>query len=169
VRLGSDAFQTRLLLQEVTCANGDEAAELFYGRDLFTRVGAMPVTVLKLLQDRGSAQLLEGGEHRRRKRMFISLMTPESIASLVKRRSARGARTSRKPSSTAFRVAAKWQPARFQALVGGKVTKRSDALDLEEGVFKKRSPHRIALPLSAGRRRILEQAKDEFRKVFGRE
>jgi hypothetical protein len=81
------------------------------------------------------------------------------------------------------------------------VSEHSDALDLEEGVFTKRSPHRIALSLkrsaerskrrkgtpyqsamsmlnfqinragknmSAGRRRILEDAKDELRKVFGR-
>jgi len=82
------------------------------------------------------------------------------------------------------------------------VTKHSDALDLEEGVFRKRSPHQIALSLkrsaerskrrkgtpfqsamsmlnfqinragkgmSPARRRILEGAKDELRKVFGRE
>ena len=83
----------------------------------------------------------------------------------------------------------------------GEVTKHSDALDLEAGVFKKRSPRQIALSLkrsaerskrrkrtpyqsamsmlnfqinragktmSAGRKRILEEAKDELRKVFGR-
>lgn len=83
----------------------------------------------------------------------------------------------------------------------GEVTKRSDALDLDEGVFKKRSPHQIALSLkrsaerskrrkgtpyqsamsmlsfqinragsnmSSARKRILEEAKDELRKVFGR-
>ena len=82
------------------------------------------------------------------------------------------------------------------------VTKHSDALDLEEGVFKKRSPRQIALSLKrsaerskrrkgtpyqsamsmltfeinragkglpAGRRRILEDAKEELRKAFGRE
>lgn len=81
------------------------------------------------------------------------------------------------------------------------VSEHSDALDLEEGVFTKRSPRQIALSLkrsaehstrrksspyrsamsmltfqinragkgmSAGRRRILEDAKDELRKVFGR-
>ena len=81
------------------------------------------------------------------------------------------------------------------------VSKRSNALDLEEGVFKKRSARQIALSLkhsaeaskrrkgtplrsampilnfeinragngmSGGRRRILENAKDEMRKVFGR-
>ncbi len=83
----------------------------------------------------------------------------------------------------------------------GQVTKRSDALDLEKGVFKKRSARQIALSLkrsaehskrrkgtpyqsamsmltfeinragkrmSAGRRHILENAKDELRKAFGR-
>lgn len=83
----------------------------------------------------------------------------------------------------------------------GEVTKHSNALDLEEGVFKKRSAHEIALSLkrsaerskrrkgtpfqsamsmlnfeinragkgmSAGRRHILENAKDELRKAFHR-
>ena len=81
------------------------------------------------------------------------------------------------------------------------VTKHSDALDLEEGVFRKRSPRPIALSLkrsaehssagkgtpyqsamsmltfeinragkgmSAERRHILENAKGELRKAFGR-
>src|SRR5213083_3098904 len=80
-----------------------------------------------------------------------------------------------------------------------KVTRESDALDLETGVFKKRSAHDIALSLkrsaersrrrksaplrsamsmltfyinragkdlSAGRKRTLEAAKDELRKLF---
>ena len=81
----------------------------------------------------------------------------------------------------------------------GRVTRESDALDLEKGVFKKRSAHDIALSLkrsaerstrrkaaplrsamsmltfyinragrelSASRRRTLEKAKDELRKLF---
>jgi len=53
----------------------------------------------------------------------------------------------------------------------------SDALDLERGVFAKRSPRAVALSLKrsaerrrlpAGQRRILQQAKDELRKLFGR-
>ena len=80
-----------------------------------------------------------------------------------------------------------------------KVTRESDALDLEKGVFKKRSAHDIAISLkrsavrsrrrksaplrsamsmltfyinragkdlSASRRRTLEKAKDELRKLF---
>ena len=82
-----------------------------------------------------------------------------------------------------------------------RVTNESNALDLEEGVFKKRSAHQIALSLkrsaeqskrrkgtpfqsamsmlnfeinragkgmSASRKHILENAKDELRKAFGR-
>ena len=84
----------------------------------------------------------------------------------------------------------------------GEVTKHSDALDLEEGVFTFDSPRKIAQSLKrsaeasrrrkgtpyqsamsmltfyinrAGdnlpkeRRRLLEQAKDELREVFGRD
>jgi Protein of unknown function (DUF3175) len=97
--------------------------------------------------------------------------------------------TTRKKSSKARRWSAR-------------VTKRSDALDLESDVFKGRDPHRIALSLKrsaersksrkgtayqsamsmlnfyinrAGKnlperqRQILERAKGELRKVFGRD
>lgn len=83
-----------------------------------------------------------------------------------------------------------------------KVTQRSDALDLEEGVFTWEDPRRIALSLKASataskrrkgsayqsamsmlnfyvnrggknlspdRRRVLEEAKEELRKAFGRD
>ena len=84
----------------------------------------------------------------------------------------------------------------------GEVTRRSNALDLEEGVFTHRDPHEVALSLKrsaeaserrksspyrsamsmltfyinrAGKdlsdrqKRVLERAKDELRKVFGRD
>src|ERR1700752_5342083 len=72
-RLGTDIFRTRLMLKHVVCMRGTCAAEIFYTGDRFTRVGAMPVTVLKLLQDYGSVQLLDGAAHRRRKRMFLGI------------------------------------------------------------------------------------------------
>jgi translation initiation factor 2 alpha subunit (eIF-2alpha) len=82
------------------------------------------------------------------------------------------------------------------------VTERSDALDLEEGIFESDDPHKIALSLkrsaehshrrksepyrsamsmltfyinragdnlSKAKRDVLERAKDELRKAFGRE
>ncbi|WMT92899.1 cytochrome P450 [Pelagibacterium sp. H642] len=48
---------------------------MFYNGDRFTRRrGAMPPTVLRLLQDQGSVQQLDGQAHRHRKAMFISLL-----------------------------------------------------------------------------------------------
>jgi fatty-acid peroxygenase len=82
-RLGSDVFEARLAFRRVICMRGAAAAEIFYSGDRFTRVGAMPVTVLKLLQDYGSVQLLDGAEHRSRKRMFLSLAGSSAAAELA--------------------------------------------------------------------------------------
>lgn len=82
-RHGTDLFATRLMLRPAVCARGADAARMFYAPDRFTRRGAMPVTTLKLLQDRGSVQMLDGDAHRARKRMFMSMMTPESIDRLA--------------------------------------------------------------------------------------
>jgi fatty-acid peroxygenase len=82
-RLRSDAFRIRIMLRPVVCMRGSAAAETFYGEGRFTRVGAMPPIVLMLLQDRGSVQLLDGAAHHRRKQLFMSAMTPGSIARLV--------------------------------------------------------------------------------------
>jgi fatty-acid peroxygenase len=78
----SKIFATRMMLQKVICMQGEEASRLFYEPDLFTRKGAMPPTTLKLLQDVGSVQTLDGEEHRHRKQMFLSMMKPESLQKL---------------------------------------------------------------------------------------
>src|SRR5688572_22901840 len=59
-RLGSDAFTTRAMLRKVTCVMGEDAARMFYAPGRFTRVGAMPVMTLMLLQDFDSVQMLDG-------------------------------------------------------------------------------------------------------------
>lgn len=82
-RLHADAFRTRLLLKPVICTMGEEAAAMFYHPGRFTRRGALPPTALKLLQDEGSAQVLDGEALMHRKRMFMSLMTPERVGELV--------------------------------------------------------------------------------------
>jgi fatty-acid peroxygenase len=81
--LGSDIFQGRLMLRRVICMRGAPAAELFYASERFTRVGAMPITILMLLQDFGSVQLLEGKAHRHRKAMFRNLGTPDAAQRLA--------------------------------------------------------------------------------------
>ncbi|WP_424139811.1 cytochrome P450 [Roseomonas chloroacetimidivorans] len=78
-RLGSDLFRTRIMLTPVVCMRGAEAARIFYEGDRFTRRGAMPQTTLRLLQDKGSVQSLDGVAHRHRKGLFMSLMTPDSV------------------------------------------------------------------------------------------
>lgn len=80
---GSDVFETRLMLQKVVCMQGEEAAEVFYAPERFTRKGAVPTPTLKLLQDRGSVQLLDGAAHRSRKRMFMSMMDARAIRRLA--------------------------------------------------------------------------------------
>jgi fatty-acid peroxygenase len=77
-RLGSDIFQTRIMLTKAICLRGAAAAEMFYGTEHFTRNGAMPQNVLRLLQDKGSVQLLDGAPHRQRKAMFLSLLLDPS-------------------------------------------------------------------------------------------
>lgn len=82
-RYGSDVFETRLMLTKAVCVTGEEAAEVFYEPGRFTRKGALPQTILRLLQDRGSVQVMDGEAHRHRKWMFMSLMTPAGIAGLA--------------------------------------------------------------------------------------
>ena len=82
--LGSKIFRTRLMAQPVVCVTGRDAAEMFYGGGHFTRRGAMPSSTLRLLQDKGSVQLLDGDEHRHRKAMFMSMMTPQNITGICR-------------------------------------------------------------------------------------
>ena len=81
--LRSDIFDTRLLLQRATCIRGEEAARIFYGSENFTRVGAIPATQAKLLQDYGSVQGLDGAHHRHRKRLFTDILRPEEVKRLT--------------------------------------------------------------------------------------
>ncbi len=81
-RYQSDVFETRLMLRRAICTMGEDAARMFYYPDRFTRRGALPITALTLLQDIGSAAVLDGKAHRHRKQMFMSLMTPQAIQRL---------------------------------------------------------------------------------------
>ncbi len=79
----SDVFETRLLLQPFTCMRGEEAARLFYDTSRFRRSGVAPGRVQKTLFGQGGVQGLDGEVHKRRKAMFMSLMTREKIQRLV--------------------------------------------------------------------------------------
>lgn len=79
----SDVFQTRLLLQPTICMRGAAAARVFYDDARFMREGAAPSRLKKTLFGEGGVQGLDGKAHRRRKQMFMSLMTPEGIERLA--------------------------------------------------------------------------------------
>src|SRR4051812_38677430 len=82
-RHGSDVFETRLMLRKAICAMGEDAARAFYQPDRFTRNGAIPISALTLLQDKGSAATLDAAAHRHRKQMLMSLMSRARIEALV--------------------------------------------------------------------------------------
>ena len=77
-RFGRDAFRTKLMLKPVTVVMGVDAAAMFYEGDRFGRERAMPTSVLHLLQDEGSVQALDGPAHRRRKELFVRLLTDDA-------------------------------------------------------------------------------------------
>lgn len=82
--LQTDFFRARLMFRPVICARGASAAEMVYGGERFTRRGALPPTVLRLLQDKGSVQQLDGAAHRHRKTLFVDLlMNREAEAEFV--------------------------------------------------------------------------------------
>jgi len=83
-RHGGDLFRTRILLRETICVTGPRAAAMFYTSDHLIRAGAAPGRVQKTLFGVGGVQGLDSEAHRHRKRMFMSLMTPERIAALAR-------------------------------------------------------------------------------------
>ncbi|KAA8607960.1 cytochrome P450 [Salipiger aestuarii] len=79
-RLGSDAFRARIMGRKVICMTGPRGIRLLYGAGGLTRQGALPPTVLRLLQDNGSVQQMEGAAHRHRKALFMTLLIQEGAA-----------------------------------------------------------------------------------------
>ncbi|NDV49292.1 MULTISPECIES: cytochrome P450 [unclassified Salipiger] len=78
-KLGTDAFTTRLMLRPVTCVRGASAAAMFYKPGRMSRKGAMPRSVMTLLQDHGSVQTLDGEAHRQRRKIFLDVMSPDRL------------------------------------------------------------------------------------------
>ncbi|MFE0593649.1 cytochrome P450 [Micromonospora echinospora] len=81
-RLGSDVFQTRLLLRRTICLRGRAGAELFYDEELFQRTGAAPRRTQRTLFGSDGVQGLDGAVHRERKAMLMSVLTPDAVRRL---------------------------------------------------------------------------------------
>lgn len=78
----SNIFETRLLGQKAICLGGEEASKLFYDNDKFMRNGAAPKRLQKTLFGEEGVQTLDEEEHRNRKGMFMSIMTPSHLEHL---------------------------------------------------------------------------------------
>lgn len=76
---GVDVVETRLLGRRAMCVRGPEAAEMFYRSSDIERSGAVPLRVQKTLFGREGVQTLDGLDHRRRKAVFMSLVTPDGL------------------------------------------------------------------------------------------
>lgn len=79
----ADLFETRLMLRRTICMTGPAAAEIFYDEARFMRRGAMPERIRKTLLGRAGVQGLDDADHKHRKQMFMSLMTPQRIGELT--------------------------------------------------------------------------------------
>ena len=51
------------MLTPAVCAQGEDAARMFYQPSRFTRRNALPSSALRLVQDRGSVMTLDGRAH----------------------------------------------------------------------------------------------------------
>lgn len=78
-KLQSDIFETRLLGKKAICMAGEQAAEVFYDNDKFKRKGAIPKPLKKSLLGEKGIHGKDGEMHKQRKRMHLSMMTPERI------------------------------------------------------------------------------------------
>ncbi|PYZ96781.1 cytochrome P450 [Alteribacter lacisalsi] len=77
--LESDIFETRLVGQKAVVICGEKAAELFYDEALMKRDGAAPKPLEKSLLGEGGLHGLDDEAHKHRKRMFLSMVTPERL------------------------------------------------------------------------------------------
>jgi fatty-acid peroxygenase len=73
-KAGRRWFEMRLMLRRAAGLSGGDAPEALYAPGRFTRVGSLPPTTLRLLQDIGSVNQLDGEAHRRRKAAFMDLL-----------------------------------------------------------------------------------------------
>ena len=81
--LGTDVFETRILLERTVCMMGARAAQIFYDSQRFQRQGAAPEPLRATLFGKGAVQSLDGAAHQHRKALFMHLLGPGRIASLA--------------------------------------------------------------------------------------
>ena len=82
-RLGTELFETRIMLRKTICMTGSRAAEVFYDPERFQRKGAAPEPLRATLFGKGAVQGLDGEAHQRRKALFLNILSPQSVKELA--------------------------------------------------------------------------------------
>ena len=82
-RLGTEAFEARIMLQPTICFSGAQAAAVFYDTDRFQRATAAPEPVRATLFGKVTVQNLDADAHRVRKAMFVDVLNAAAVQSLV--------------------------------------------------------------------------------------
>lgn len=84
-QMQTDIFITRLMGgKKAICITGMDAVKLFYDQDKIARKNAAPGYVKKTLMGMGSIHGLDGEEHKKRRELFLSVLTEETKAELSK-------------------------------------------------------------------------------------
>ncbi|HEX6340109.1 cytochrome P450 [Umezawaea sp.] len=78
-----ETVRTRVAGRRAIGLCGPDATRFFYDEDHVRRHGALPGPVRSTLFGHGAVHTLDGDAHRHRKDLFLSLMTPGSVAYLV--------------------------------------------------------------------------------------
>ncbi|MCM3598130.1 cytochrome P450 [Metabacillus idriensis] len=79
----SNVFETRLLGKKAICMVGNEAAEVFYDSEKFKRKDAAPNRAVQTLFGKNGVQALDDQNHKHRKEMFMSIMSPDGLKELT--------------------------------------------------------------------------------------
>lgn len=85
LRHGTNLFRTRIMGKPAVCIHGRDATALFYDESKLMRQGAIPRRVKTSLFGTKGVQTLDDDAHRRRKAMFLALMTPQNLEALLAR------------------------------------------------------------------------------------
>ncbi|GAA0374723.1 hypothetical protein GCM10009530_26560 [Microbispora corallina] len=82
-RSEGDVVHTRVMGQRAVALLGPDAARFFYDEDHVRRAPALPEPVKSTLFGHGAVHSLDRDDHRARKAVFVSLMTPQRVAGLT--------------------------------------------------------------------------------------
>lgn len=134
-RRGADAIRTRLLAERTVCITGRPAVELFYDEALLRRQGALPGPLERTLFGVDPVHGLDGERHRRRKALFLSLLTPEAAMAI--------AADARERFSDAFSPCSQEIPL-YSTMVEVLVDAISEWVGVPEGRRKERLGHDLA-------------------------